>query len=376
MCVAPKTCGGNGAPNVCGSIVPGVWTEVTPSGMELAGSFVTPNENYGATAIAYDATHPGTFYVSANYQGLWKSQDYGVSWAPVATLGLDGVNVGDGIHGSNPSPIQCGRSSIAMPADGSYMIASILYPHCSQNGAWRSTDGGVTWTRYDTGEDNDDMSGFTIHPTEPHRVVAVGHSSGKLFESNDGGLTWKDQGFPGAPRATVTWIDDDHLLAVFEQTNVHKGTRSGSTWPWTWAWQDLSFKIERAHGGNRPFVDHQHLVSGKAVIYVGGLYGFAKSVDAGDTFSSVATPNPHSGVIFATPSTLYSSANYANNGGGFAPNLMHAPRAPSGPQTWLADAAPSAMTNGAVDGAVAFDGKNWIILTVNFNAGVWRYVEP
>ena len=47
-----------------------------------------------------------------------------------------------------------------------------------------------------------------------------------------------------------------------------------------------------------------------------------------------------------------------------------------GTGAWTKPGTPAAMTQGPAQAAVTNDGKNNIILTASYNAGMWRYVEP
>ena len=343
----------------------GTWVNVTPSGviMDPNGTVGGSSSNYGFLGAVVDTSHPGTFYTSVTYQGLWKSTDYGQTWAHVAvTSGL--------------APLDWGRGSLAIAPDGSYLIANSLYPAGGGvfNGAWKSTDGGQTWTRYSTGMAYDDASGFTIDPTNTQRVLGNAHyppSTTHLWESNDGGQTWRDQGQAGGMQDTAHyhWVNDDVILAIdaCDQGTcgeTWRGVRTGTVWPWSWTWTHVDNQ-QGWHGGQQIFVD---LASGS--VWTGGVRGVHRSLDLGQTWTNVSSSTYSAGII-GTPSTLYSTANYAS-GGGFAPYAQHSAR-PTG-STWIPDTVP--FDNGWVSAAVAFDGTNYIIVGGNWLAGLWRYVEP
>ena len=99
------------------------------------------------------------------YQGLWKSVDYGLTWSHVTVT-------------SGSSPADNGRSNIRVAPDGSYILATSLYPVNSvSNGAWKSLDGGQSWTRYQVGAANgDDLNSFDINPNDKMHVLASPHS--------------------------------------------------------------------------------------------------------------------------------------------------------------------------------------------------------
>jgi hypothetical protein len=394
----PKLTGS--APVVVINNTPGSWSDVTPhcpddnSGagktcISLKGDYVMVGSlafNYGAAQPAADPTHPGTVYMSVDYQGIWKSTDAGINWSKVSN--------GDGPHGSNPGPMDSGGLGLVLAPDGSYMLTHLLYPiNGFSNGAWKSVDGGVTWNETTVGAPNDDVGDFHIDPNDKTRVIVMGHTGGHVFESHDSGATWTDQGMPGTTAQTGTktfWIDDDHLLAVYgwgdPAGGPALGTRSRSTWPWTWTWTQVatvnaSTGQQGPHGGEQIFVDSVNLVNGRPVIYVGGMNTGPGGIDQGTfdthgvlTFTRLSTPGAYSGVVVGTPTRLYSTSNYANLTG-FSPNVQHAIRVPG--DTWVADTVPATMTNGWRGAAVTQDAAgHYVIIGGNDDAGIWRYLEP
>src|SRR5262249_18013178 len=133
----------------------GVWTSVTPSGMTMNPNATAAgaDNNFGVQGAFADPANPGTVYATVTYQGLWKSTDYGVTWSK--------VNVTSG-----QSPMDNGRPNMRIAPDGSYMITTALYPiNGVSNGAWKTTNGGQTWTRFNVGAVNgDDIGMFDIDP--------------------------------------------------------------------------------------------------------------------------------------------------------------------------------------------------------------------
>jgi hypothetical protein len=342
----------------------GTWVDVTPPGISLDpnGTVAGASNNYGVQGVHADPSRPGTFYASVTYQGLWKSTDFGLTWSKVVVT-------------SGPNPMDNGRPNIDVASDGSYIISTALYPIGGiSNGAWKSTNGGQTWTRYNVGAPNgDDMGQFAIHPTNTSRVVGRPHSSPyHLFESRDGGQTWTDQGsMGGATSADVSWIDDDTLLAISDGDSgtgngTWRGVRSGSTWPWTWTWTYVSTQ-QHWHGDSQAYIDPT-----TKAIFTGGGHGIQKSTDGGRTWTTVSST--YSGSLVGTGTNIYSTANYAT-GGTFGPWLMHSSRATGG-VGWVADTPPANFDNGWLYAAAAFNGTKWVVVGGNWLAGIWRMVEP
>jgi hypothetical protein len=341
----------------------GTWTNVTPAGINLDpnGTAAGPTNNYGVQGVTADPAHPGTLYAPVTYQGLWKSTDYGQTWFKVVVT-------------SGQSPMDNGRGNLQIAPDGSYMIAAALYPiNGVINGSWKSLNGGQTWTRYNTGITGEDIQNFAINPNDKTRVIASPHTGPyNLFESRDSGQTFTNLGPVGSTSfGHFLWIDDNTLLAISDGDNgpgqgTWRGVRSSSTWPWTWSWSKVSSQ-QHWHGSSQMYIDPT-----TGAIFTGGGYGIQKSSDRGLTWTTVS--NANSAGIVGTATMLYATSNYANNGAGFGPNLMHSSRA-SGGTSWATDTPPAAMKNGWIHAAAVFDGTHWIVISGNWNAGIWRLVE-
>jgi hypothetical protein len=352
----------NGPPAGGGETV--VWTNVTPVGITLDpnGTAAGPTNNYGVQGVFADPAHPGTLYAPVTYQGLWKSTDYGLTWAKVAVT-------------SGPAPMDNSRGNLQIAPDGSYMVAAALYPiNGIQNGSWKSLNGGLTWSHYNTGATGEDVEGFSIDPNDKTRVLASPHTAPyNIFESRDSGQTFVNLGPTGVSFPHFFWLDENTVLAIGDGDNgtngngTWRGVRSRSTWPWTWSWTKVSTQ-QHWHGSSQVYIDPS-----TGAIFTGGGFGIQKSVDNGASWTTVTST--YSAGIVGTATTLYSTANYANNGGGFGPFLMHASRAAGG-VAWAADTGPAAMNNGWIHAAVVFDGAHYVIVAGSWNAGIWRYVEP
>jgi hypothetical protein len=341
----------------------GTWENVTPKGITLDPNATAAGQsnNYGVANVVGDSAHPGTFYTAVTYQGFWKSVDWGATWTKVG-----------------PSPFDNGRPALSIAADGSYIASVNLYPiNGATNGFWKTTNGGASWSHSTVGAPNsDDLAFLSISPFDKNRVIASAHSGAEdgathFYESRDAGKSWKDMGGAGLTgHAVFYWVDDDTLLAISDGDNgaaagTWRGVRSRPTWPWTWSWSHVGTE-QHWHGSNQGYTDPT-----TGTIFIGGGFGVQKSTDKGLTWTIVE--KNCSGAIVATPTTLYSTASYASNVG-YGPCLMHASRAAGG-NVWAQDTGPAAMNNGWFGAAVGFDGTHYVIVSGNWNAGIWRYVE-
>ncbi len=131
-------------------------------------------------------SQPNVFYMGQVNGGVWKSDDYGRTWAPLFD------------HESSQS---IGAIAVAPSNPNVIYVASgegLHRPDLSVgNGIYKSTDAGKTWTHLGL-RDGQQIPALAIDPRDPNRVFAavLGHPYGPneergLFLSTDGGQTWR-----------------------------------------------------------------------------------------------------------------------------------------------------------------------------------------
>jgi hypothetical protein len=335
----------------------GVWEDVTESGMTGFGG-----DDYGMQVIKTHPLDPSIIYVWTDYQGIWRSTDYGMNY------------VRHSQSGSYPDFGKNWAGDIA--PDASYMLAASGNNFQSFGGSdirlqiLRSTDGGVTWGA--SGGLGVEPYGIEIDKSDPTHAIFSCHDSNKMFESTDSGVTWVDKGSMGGDVSPyVFFINSTTVLCVNQGDNgagsgTRRGTKSGSTWSWT-----TVSSQQHWHGSCQIFVDTVN----DAIFLPGaapsGADGIEKSTDGGLTFSQASTQD--SGCCIGTPSMLYASKSYPNQGS-FGPSLQDAPRNPG--TSWTNRSTPSGMAQGAAMYCVTYDGINYIVIFVGRTDGIWRYKEP
>ena len=109
--------------------------------------------------------------------------------------------------------------------------AQTLYAAFGGGGVYRSTDGGRTWNKADTGLPGPDPNGLAVDPTG---VVYAAFTAG-VYMSSDGGSTWAavNHGLPSTPDARVLAIDPSApgtLYVGIDRYGVYKSSNAGQTW--------------------------------------------------------------------------------------------------------------------------------------------------
>ena len=139
------------------------------------------------TAVAGVTAAPSTFYLGATGGGVWKTEDYGISWKNVSDGFFSTPSIGAiEVAQNDPNIIYVGTGS-----DG--LRSNVI----EGRGMYKSIDGGNNWTFIGL-EDVGQIGAVRIHPGN-HNVVYVA-AIGKAFQPNDargvykttnGGQTWK-----------------------------------------------------------------------------------------------------------------------------------------------------------------------------------------
>lgn len=139
--------------------------------------------NQEVQCLAPHAHHPQIVYAGTRGQGVWRSQDQGITWQPV---GLQGHQI----------------KALATSRSAPDTIYAGTKPAC----LFVSQDGGFTWTELTTFRQIPSrrfwvspaekpfigyVQAVALSPTAPQTIV-VGIECGAVVRSQDGGQTWTD----------------------------------------------------------------------------------------------------------------------------------------------------------------------------------------
>jgi len=331
--------------------------------------------NYGVQDVVADPVRRGDLYAFICYQGVWKSTDYGLNWDHIST-------------GKNSDHIESGRpwtAAIDPKQNRDPNTPPALYTvsgYGDQMGVYKSTDGGVNWDYYAVNNTQapvpDDVYSLDVDPYDSNHLVAGFHSTA-VSESKDGGKTWKTITVPtGLGVSPYVWFVQSDSAATTSGTwltmaqwdnmtsGIWRTTDSGAHWT------QVLKTLEHGHGASQIYQD------GKGVIIASGSGHVQSSIwrssDFGMSWSPVKSGDTTQNAVFGTPNFVYATLPVAFTTG----QEQHLQRSPTTDGVNWSDwapVAPSGMTNGAKRAAVTYDGTHYIIVTGNWLAGIWRYVE-
>ena len=284
------------------------WTQVPQSTyQELQWRMIGPFRGGRTHAAAGVPSQPNVFYMAPVNGGVWKSDDYGRTWTPIfeheSTQSIGAIAVAP----SDPNIVYVGSGE------------GLHRPDLSVgNGIYKSTDAGKTWTHLGLA-DGQQIPALAVDPRDPNRVFAavLGHPYGPsaergIYRSADGGQTWQkviskdentggsnveiDPTNPDVVYASIwearegPWEDNNGFDGV--SGGLFKSIDDGSTWrplikglP-----KDLAqINVTIAPGDSRRLYATLATASGKL--------GFYRSDDAGETWSQITTDPRPSGRI-------------------------------------------------------------------------------
>jgi len=349
---------------------------------ELRWRLVGPFRGGRVLAVAGVPGEREHFYFGSVNGGVWETTDAGRTWRPI----FDGQPIGSigaiALAPSNPRVLYVGTGEADMRSD----IAQ-------GNGAYKSTDGGRTWSHIGLA-DTQQIGRIVVDPRDPDRVflAALGHPYGPnaergVFRSTDGGKSWQKVLFkdadtgaidiafrPGDPSViyAALWQTRRPPWSVYPPSNgpgggLYKSTDGGSTWTQITGggFPTLTGNIGLAVAPSRP-----DRVYAMVDAPEGGLY---RSEDAGATwtrasgdrriwgrgwyFGNVAVEPRDPDTVYALNTALYRSRDAGKT---FVP-IKGAPGGDDYQDLWIDSEHPERRMLGVDQGAVVSlnGGETW-----------------
>ena len=238
---------------------------------DLRWRSVGPHRGGRSTAAAGVRTQPNVFYMGATGGGVWKTENYGITWTPItdgqiATGSIGAIDVSD----SNPNVIYVGTGSEAIRSN---VILG--------RGVYKSTDAGKTWQLAGL-RDVGQIGQLKIHPKNPDiaYVAALGNPFGwgperGVYRTKDGGKTWQKVLFindqTGVVSVAINWSNPNEIYAgawraqrkpwtiisggPAAEGGVYKSTDGGDHW--TRVEQRLPRRSDRQGVGGRRAVESE-----------------------------------------------------------------------------------------------------------------------
>lgn len=184
--------------------------------------------NLSATDLALDPSSPDTLYAAigrifgSGQNGIYKTIDGGQSWTKLGgglpSSGLGRISVA--VAPSSPNRLYALLTNAASSGGGS----------ATTRGAYRSDNGGSSWTSISPGDLQSSygwyLSVVSVDPGNPNRVFMGGVN---LVRSNNSGSGWTTVTPPHVDMHALAWDASGALLAG-DDGGLHKTTSAGNSW--------------------------------------------------------------------------------------------------------------------------------------------------
>ena len=153
---------------------------------------------------------PNVFYIGVNNGGVWKTNDYGLTWKPIFDDQPTGSIGALAIAPSDPNILYVGSGEGLQRPDLSV-----------GDGVYKSTDGGKTW-RHAGLRDGQQISALVVDPRDARRVFVA------VDEFQGGGPRGVGRLLPGHCQHSRAEIHPHHALTAQRPEHSHGGARAAT----------------------------------------------------------------------------------------------------------------------------------------------------
>jgi photosystem II stability/assembly factor-like uncharacterized protein len=238
----------------------------------------------GATGVP---GQPNVFYIGVNNGGVWKSNDYGVTWKPIFDDQPTGSIGALAVAPSNPDIVYVGSGEGIQRPD-----------LATGDGMYKSTDAGKTWKHLGL-RDAQQIGAIIVDPRDPNRlfVAALGHPYGPneergVFRSTDGGESFQK----------VLYKDENTgaIALQFDPSNsqtIYTDLWAGRQGPWeNGAWQGPNSGLFKSTDGGNTW---RQLIKGLPTFEQGlGRIGFCVAPSESKRIYALVDASPQLGGLY------------------------------------------------------------------------------
>ena len=298
------------------------WTSLGPS--------VVPATNGGIgriNAVRFDPTDPNIVFACSANGGLWKSTTGGGNWSTftdlLPALGIADVAINPRYHDS---------IFVATGDRDGYENGNDFWGGTYSAGVLVSPDGGLTWNATGLGfvqTQANVIHRLLIYPNDPNIIIAAARTG--IYRTTNAGVSWTvvqsgniiDMEFK---------TDDPNTIYANSSTTLYKSTNAGANW---------SVIYTGLGGGGGAIIAVTE--ADPLVIYsLNGNFILKKSIDGGQTFTTMTSPNAvigDQGFYDCALAVSPTDVNFVLCGGQATPGILNAggiAKSTNGGSSWTA----------------------------------------
>ena len=254
---------------------------------------IGPTRGGRATAVEGVTKDLGTFYMGATGGGVWKTQDYGITWNNISDNYFESPSIGAiTVYQKDPNVLYVGQGM-----NGGKTWEKVLFI---------SDTVGVVDIEFAPDDPNTIYAGTWRTERKPWTIISGGLNGG-IYKSTNGGSSWKkiNRGLPkgliGKIDLAVSQDDPDRLYALVEAPKGEGGLYRSNN-------RGESFKLVKTdpkdvrHLVNRPFYYINISSNPKnADILFSNANRFMRSDDGGKNWRILSTPHGDNHDIWIHP---------------------------------------------------------------------------
>ena len=203
------------------------------------------------SAVAECGGDPGRIYAGTD-RGLYLGTDFGLTWQAAAG-----------------GPGQAAAKSVLVAGDGTLFVGD-------DDGVYASTDGGEHWQPRQAGLPADAVLALANGEPSAPQLLYAGLGAAGLYRSADAGAHWAATSWTarGVPALAVDPRDPRHLFVRALYERIYESHDGGLSWRSRWTGMDfstqvISLALDSAHPGT---------------LYAGGTEGFYRSADGASSW--------------------------------------------------------------------------------------------
>lgn len=264
-------------------------------GERIEGIAVDAEGNAYVTGVTYSYDFPLVNASQAFYSGVFQSINGGDSW--------NLMNSGLVVPKVNAIAIDTSTSPRTLYAGAGNHIHHRDIGITATGGVFKSTNGGLSWNAVNNGLTNLDVKSLLISPANPSTIYAANGDG--VFRSTDGGSNWSALN-NGLDSQVNTLVADTNTVNGVTTVTIYAGSDTGlykmnegaNAWSVTGNIDPIATVV----------IDSK---SSPHTVYTVNVHGWgaSKSLDGGDSWTSLAIPDRQIYTLAidesTTPSTLY-----------------------------------------------------------------------